>query len=65
VEVLIQKGVSDKKPKDRERFYLLPGQGGRNFRRKQTYILGWTAVVAVVFGGLLGVLIWWFSRPIH
>ena len=65
MEVLLQKGVSGKKPKDRERFYLLPGQGGRNFRRKQTFILAWTAVAALAFGGVLGVLIWWFSRPIH
>jgi hypothetical protein len=57
--------VSAKKTKERERFYLLPGQGGRNFRSKQKVILAWTVVVALVFGGLLAVLIWWFSRPMH
>jgi hypothetical protein len=57
--------VFGRKPKERERFYLLPGQGGRNFRRKRNFILGWTAAAALVFGGLVGVLIWWFSRPMH
>jgi hypothetical protein len=54
-----------KKPKERERFYLLPGQGGRNFRRKQLFILTWTTAVALVFGGVMALFIWWFSRPIH
>jgi hypothetical protein len=57
--------VFNKKPKERERYYLLPGQGGRNFRRKQTFILGWTVVVALLFGGIVAFLIWWFSRPMH
>jgi hypothetical protein len=57
--------VSAKRPKERERFYLLPGQGGRNYRSKQRIILIWTVATAVVFGGLLAVLIWWFSRPMH
>jgi hypothetical protein len=57
--------VSGRKPKDRERYYLLPGQGGRNYRRKQMYILSWTVAVALVFGGLIAALIWWFSRPLH
>jgi hypothetical protein len=57
--------VFGRKPKERERFYLLPGQGGRNFRRKRNFILRWTAVAALMFGALVGVLIWWFSRPMH
>jgi hypothetical protein len=57
--------VFNRKPKERERFYLLPGQGGRNFRRKRNFILGWTAVVALFFGGVAGIFIWWFSRPLH
>jgi len=57
--------VFSKRPKERERYYLLPGQGGRNFRRKQLFILGWTAAAALVFGVLVAVLIWWFSRPLN
>lgn len=53
-------GLKSKKP--RERFYLLPGQGGRNYRRKQQVFMCWTVSVALVFGLGLAVLMWWFSR---
>jgi hypothetical protein len=52
-----------KRNKPRERFYLLPGQGGRNYRRKQRFILSWTVVVSLVFGSGLALLMWWLSRP--
>jgi hypothetical protein len=54
-------GFKSKKP--RERFYLLPGQGGKNFYRKQQRIMRWTISVAVVFGLILAVVMWWQSRP--
>jgi hypothetical protein len=54
-----------KKPKERERFYLLPGQGGRSFRKKQMLILGWSTAAALIFGSILAAVIWWFSRPMH
>jgi hypothetical protein len=41
-----------KRDKEKERFYLLPGMGGKAFRRKQNVFLLWSllagAVVAVV-----------------
>ena len=52
-----------KKEKPRERFYLLPGQGGSNYFRKQRVILGWAVLVALIFGTLLAVVMWWLSRP--
>lgn len=52
-----------KRKKPRERFYLLPGQGGRNYFRKQRYILRWTVAFSLVFGGGLAVVMWWMSRP--
>jgi hypothetical protein len=55
--------VSSKSSKERERYYLFPGQGGRNYRRKQWRILGWCAAAALVFGALLALVIWWFSGP--
>ena len=54
---------SRKKDKPRERFYLLPGQGGRNYYRKQRVILGWAILVALICGALLTVVMWWLSRP--
>jgi len=52
-----------KKNKPRERFYLLPGQGGKNYHRKQRVILGWTVLAAMFFGAVLAALLWWFSKP--
>ena len=59
-----------KSKKSRERFYLLPGQGGENFHRKQRVIMRWTVAVAllfaaavVLFGAVLTAVMWWLSRP--
>jgi ABC-type Fe3+ transport system permease subunit len=35
------------KDKERERYYLLPGQGGRSARRKHRRILLWSIVVGL------------------
>jgi hypothetical protein len=52
-----------KSSKPRERFYLLPGQGGQNYHRKQRRIMRWTISVAVVFGLTLAAVMWWLARP--
>ncbi|MDR3460243.1 MAG: hypothetical protein P4N60_22675 [Verrucomicrobiae bacterium] len=52
-----------KKNRPRERFYLLPGQGGRNYHRKQQYILRWSIALAVFFGAILAVVMWAMSKP--
>jgi hypothetical protein len=54
-------GFKSKKP--RERFYLLPGQGGRNYVRKQRLLLGWSMAVAVVFGIAVAAVMWWQAKP--
>jgi hypothetical protein len=45
---------------ERERFYLLPGQGGAAYRRKQRKILLWSIlaglVVAAIFAGIMYLL---------
>jgi len=45
------------KDKERERYYLLPGQGGRSARRKHRRILLWSIVVGLfasaVFVGVM------------
>jgi hypothetical protein len=45
---------------ERERFYLLPGQGGAAYRRKQRKILFWSVlaglVVAAIFAGIMYLL---------
>jgi hypothetical protein len=51
-----------KKKKPRERFYLLPGQGGRSYHQKQRVIRRWTIALALVFGALLAVVMWVMAR---
>jgi hypothetical protein len=52
-----------KKDRSRERFYLLPGQGGRSYHQKQRLFLRWAILVALIGGGLVGAVMWWLSRP--
>ncbi len=54
-----------KKDKPRERFYLLPGQGGKNFYRKQRYFLLWSVAVGLVLGVVLTAVMWWMAQPKH
>jgi hypothetical protein len=43
--------------KEKDRFYLLPGQGGKAARRKQRFILLWSIVFGLlVSAGFAGVL---------
>ena len=51
------------KKKPRERYYLLPGQGGRNYFLKQRRLLIWAVAASLVFGGLLSAALWYLSRP--
>jgi hypothetical protein len=52
-----------KRDKDTKRFYLLPGQGGDAYRRKQTLILKWSVIAALAFSSALVALMYWFNRP--
>jgi hypothetical protein len=51
-----------KKHKSRERFYLLPGQGGKNYHLKQQRLIFWSSAVAIVFGTIIGAIMWWVAR---
>jgi uncharacterized protein YfiM (DUF2279 family) len=51
-----------KRNKEAERFYLLPGQGGQAYRRKQKFILKWSIVVGLLFSLALGALMYWLDR---
>ena len=51
------------KNKPRERFYLLPGQGGKNYYRKQKRILSWTVAFSLVFGLAIAAIMWWQAQP--
>jgi hypothetical protein len=51
---------------ERERFYLLPGMGGRALRRKRKVIMQWSIVaglfVSAIVAGLLYVL---YQKTLH
>ena len=49
--------------KEKHRFYLLPGQGGRAHRRKERFILKWSVIAALVVAGTLAALMYWLNRP--
>jgi hypothetical protein len=52
-----------KRNKETERFYLLPGQGGAAFRRKQRYLLIWSIIVGLALAALLAVLMYFLNKP--
>ena len=37
-----------KRDKEKERFYLLPGQGGRAMRRKRNMFLAWSIAAGLI-----------------
>jgi hypothetical protein len=45
--------------KERERFYLLPGQGRRSLQRKRKLMLQWGLVVGVLVSIALALLLFW------
>ena len=51
-----------KKNKDTKRFYLLPGMGGRAYRRKQMTILKASLTVGIIVAGLLGLALYLIAR---
>jgi hypothetical protein len=49
--------------RDKHRYYLLPGQGGKAHRRKQRFILKWSVIAALVVSLILAAVMYWLSRP--
>jgi hypothetical protein len=48
--------------KERKRYYLLPGMGGRAYRRRQKSLLKWSVITALVGSTILATLMYWFNR---
>ena len=51
------------KAKEKSRYYLLPGMGGRMYRKKQRVIIKWAILAALVVSVVMAVLIYWLSQP--
>lgn len=56
-------GLFTKRNKEAERFYLLPGQGGAAFRRKQRHFIVWSILVGVLVSVGLGVAMYLLNQP--
>jgi hypothetical protein len=50
--------ASSEKDRERHRFYLLPGMGGRALRRKHRRILRWSLLAGVLVSALLAGLLY-------
>ncbi|NOS72705.1 MAG: hypothetical protein HOP33_22625 [Verrucomicrobia bacterium] len=50
---------------EKQRFYLLPGMGGRNYRRKQKVILKASLIVGVLVSAVFAAVMYFVSRSPH
>jgi hypothetical protein len=53
------------KAKERERYYLLPGMGGRAARRKRRIILRWSIVAGLLVSGIVAGILYLMSRSMR
>jgi len=51
-----------KNKKERERYYLLPGQGGAAARRKHRKFLKWSIVAGLIFSAIMALVMYLFDR---
>ena len=51
-----------KKDKEKNRYYLLPGQGGRNLLRKRRVILRWSIVAGILVSAVVACLFYAMNR---
>jgi len=50
------------KNKERERYYLLAGMGGRSARRKHMWMMRWAVITGLLVSVILGVGMYFFHR---
>jgi hypothetical protein len=50
------------KDKEKNRFYLLPGQGGRAHRSKQWRVLKWSLLTALIVAGIMAAALYWLNN---
>jgi len=51
--------------KEKDRYYLFPGQGGRSARRKHRRILLWSIVFGLVVSAAFAGILYLISKPVH
>jgi len=47
--------------KERDRFYLLPGMGGRALRRKRIKALIWALIAGLIVSGTVAGALYWMN----
>jgi len=50
------------RPEEKERYYLLPGQGGSSYRRKQRYIIKASIMVGLFVSAIFAVVMYFVYR---
>lgn len=50
------------RPGEKERYYLLPGQGGSSYRRKQRFIIKCALLVGLIVSLLFAIIIYFAQR---
>jgi hypothetical protein len=50
------------RPEEKERYYLLPGQGGSNYRRKQKRIVKYAIVVGLIVSVIFATVMYFIYR---
>ncbi len=50
------------RPEERERYYLLPGQGGSSYRRKQRKIIKYSVAVGLVVSAAFAAVMYFVYR---
>lgn len=48
-----------KRDREKDRFYLLPGMGGRAYRRKQNLFLKVSILVGILAGAAVALIMWY------
>jgi hypothetical protein len=48
--------------KEKDRFYLLPGMGGRALRRKQKVILQWAIATGLIASAVVACILYYSGR---
>ena len=48
--------------KEPERYYLLPGMGGRAFRRKQITFWKWSVIAGLGVAAIVAAVMYWLNR---
>ncbi len=59
------KKSSRNRPEEKQRYYLLPGQGGSSYRRKQRFIIKWAIAVGLAVSLIFALAIYLTERGPH